>query len=164
MKISFTVLAILVTLSIIVPFLIFIFKGFNTSTKKEVRKLAQQNGYKYDLKEVWNNKFIGITENKNTLTYITVQSENNTFINLNLSEISNCEVLTKYQTGSNKVSLLKQLDLKLSFKNTEKQDVLLNFFNTDETFMEDYELRRIKNWQDIITSNLSHNLVIKKAS
>ena len=166
MKISFTLLAILVTLSVFVPFFIFIFKGLNntTKTKHKAENLLKPNGFKYNLKEVWNNKFIGLTEDKKVLSYIAFKEDENQVFNLELSEIKSCEVISDYKKDIDKVTRLKHLDLKISFHTPNKEAVVISFFDTDEAFTEDYETRRIENWKDIIDNNLNVTIKAKMAS
>ena len=166
MKISFTLLAILVTLSVFVPFFIFIFKGLNntTKTKHKAENLLKSNGFRYNLKEVWNNKFIGLTEDKKVLSYVAFKPDENQVLNLELSEIKSCEVISDYKKDTDKVTRLKHLDLKISFYTPNKEAVVISFFDTDEAFDEDYETRRVDNWKDIIDNNLSYKTVTKLAS
>ncbi|XMO87783.1 hypothetical protein AAFN75_05725 [Algibacter sp. AS12] len=164
MKISFTLLAILVTLSVIIPFLIFVLKGLNTSTKKEVEKLTKQNNLKYGYKEVWNNKFIGITEDNTILTYIHLKAEDKQHENVELSEIKNCELVTNYKSDKSKMNQLIRLDLRLTYKLANKTELVINFFDTDEMYMENYEMNRVKNWKDLISNKLHNSEALKKAS
>ncbi|MEP3837275.1 MAG: hypothetical protein ABJM36_06485 [Algibacter sp.] len=164
MKISFTLLAVLVTLSVIIPFLIFVLKGLNTSTKQEVEKLTKKNNLKYGFKEVWNNKFIGITTDKTMLTYIHLKSEDKRYENIELAAIKTCELVTNYKLDKNKTNHLIKLDLRIIFKSVNKNDLIINFFDTDEMYMENYEINRIKNWKDLISTNLPNTETLKKAS
>ncbi len=166
MKLSFTLLAILVVLSVFVPFFIFIFKGLNNTskTKHKAENLLKSNGFKYNLKEVWNNKFIGLTEDKKVLSYIAFKEEGNQVLNLNLAEIKSCEVISDYKIDKDKVSSLKHLDLKITFNLANKEVVMLSFFDTDEAYLEDYEARRAKNWQDVISDSLTRTTSLKQAS
>lgn len=166
MKISFTLLAILVSLSVFVPFFIFIFKGLNntTKTKHKAENLLKTNGFKYNLKEVWNNKFIGLTEDKKVLSYIAIKEDENQVYNFELSEIKSCEIICDYKKDVDKVTRLKHLDLKIWFYAPHKEAVILSFFDTDEAFTEDYEARRIENWKDIIDNNLKVTVNTKMAS
>lgn len=166
MKLSFTVLAILVVLSVVIPFLIFVFKGINntTKTKQKAENLLKSNGFKYNLQEVWNTKFIGITQDKKVLSYIHFKDESETHLDINMDQIKHCEIVSDYRTDRDKVTRLKHLDLKITFNTSKKEAVLLSFFDTDEGFTEDYESRRIEKWHAIITSNLKHKIETKLAS
>lgn len=164
MKISFTLLVILVISTIVVPFLIFILKGINSNAKKEIYQLINQNNFKYDVKAIWNNKFIGISEDKNTLTYIHIKEENKQFTNIKLSHFKTCDIVANYKIDKNKVNQLKQLDLKLTYNTPDKKDLIIRFFDANETFMENYEMRRIEYWKTLISNNLNHALINKKAA
>lgn len=166
MKISFTLLAILVVLSVVIPFLIFVFKGLNSTskTKQKAENLIKSSNYKYEKTEVWNNKFIGITKDKTVFTYIHFKDENTIYKNINVSEIQSCESISNYKTDRDKVIRLKNLDLKISFKSNNKEPLLLCFYDTNEGFIEDYESRRIENWESIVKTELNKREAIKKAS
>ena len=84
--------------------------------------------------------------------------------NLELSEIKSCEVISDYKKDIDKVTPLKYLGLKIWFYTPNKEAVVINFFDTDEAFTEDYEARRIENWKDIIDNNLKVTVKAKMAS
>lgn len=164
MKLSFTLIEILVVSSVFVPFLIFVYKGLNSTskTKHKAEKITKLSGFNYKLKEVWNNKFIGIAQDDNMLTYIQFNNDNHKIYNLKLSDIKSCELVTNYKIGKDKVTRLEYLDLKIAFHSFKKEEVTLHFFNTDDGYTEDYEMRRIENWNSIINDNI--NASLKKAS
>ena len=166
MKISFTLLATLVVLSVVIPFLIFVFKGLNSTskTKQKAKNLLKSNNYKYNITEVWNNKFIGLTQDKTILTYIHFKEESTIYENINISEIQSCESISNYKTDRDKVTRLKKLDLKIVFKSDKKEPLLLCFYDSNQGFIEDYESRRIENWETIVKTEINKREVIKKAS
>ena len=75
----------------VIPFLIFVFKGINntTKTKQKAENLLKSNGFKYNLQEVWNTKFIGLTQDKKVLSYIHYKDESETHLDINMDQI-NC--------------------------------------------------------------------------
>ncbi len=166
MKLSFTLLSILVVLSVLVPFFIFVFKGLNskTKTKHKAEKLLLSNGLKYTMSETWNNKFMAFAENQNMLSYVHFKDEINVVKTIDLSQVKSCEIISDYQKGKDKASHLKHLDLKLQFVSSKKEALILSFFDADEAFIEDYEAKRIQNWHDIIETNLSKAITLKQAS
>ena len=164
MKLSFTLIEILVVSSVFVPFFIFIYKGLNSAskTKQKAEKITKLSGFVYKLKEVWVNKFIGLAEDDNMLTYIQFNEDKHKIFNLKLSEIKSCELITNYKTGKDKVTRLQYLDLKIAFYSSLNEEVILNFFNTNDGFTEDYEMLRVEKWNNIINKNI--NIALKKAS
>lgn len=166
MKIPLTLLEILVVASVFIPFFIFIYKGLTStnSINKKAESLLKSNGLIYPLKEAWNNKFIGITEDKTTVTYISFKEEAPLLINFNRSEIIACELIADYKTDRDKVTRLKHLDLLVRFNEANKEAVTIKFYDSDEGFIEDYELQRIEKWQAIIESLITKGAALKRAS
>lgn len=164
MKLSLTVLEILVVSCVFVPFFIFIYKGLNSTskTKNKAEKITKANGFNYKLKEVWNNKYIGLAEENNMLTYIQFNKEDDKIFNINLSKVKSCELISDYKKGKDKVTRLQYLGLRITFLSMQDEDKVLSFFNNQEAFMENYELQRIKKWHKLINSNI--NMDLKKAS
>ena len=166
MKISLILISTLLTLSVFFPLFLFIYNGFkNTSNiKKRMNSIIKNIGISYAEKEIWHNNFIGISNDKTKITYVHFKTDQPTISTIDLTEIKECHILKSQVKEKEKVIRLKNLDLEFIYKASNKPNVIINFFNLDEDLSEDYELKRVEKWQQIIKMSLPEQAIIKKAS
>ncbi|SFZ89912.1 hypothetical protein SAMN05428642_101634 [Flaviramulus basaltis] len=166
MKNSVIIISILLTLSVFIPFLLFIYSGTkNTSnTKKHVNSLIKGNGIVYSLKEIWRKNFIGISNENNVLTYINSNAEKSTINNINIHDLKQCNVIKNYTKEKDKVIRLQSLELELIYKSSGNKNLRIPFFNIDEDLSEDYEIQRIEKWHKLILNAIHVESLEKIAS
>ena len=166
MKISLILISILLILSVFFPLFLFIYNGFkNTSNiKKRMNSIIKNIGISYAEKEIWHHNFIGISNDKTKITYVHFKTDQPTISTIDLTEIKECHILKSQVKEKEKVIRLKNLDLEFIYKASNKPNVIINFFNLDEDLSEDYELKRVEKWQQIIKMSLPEQAIIKKAS
>lgn len=166
MKISIILISTILTLSVFFPLLLFIYNGFrNTSSiKNKITSLLKNNGIMYTDKEVWHHNFIGISEDKKTLTYIHFNDNKPKITTIDLTEIKECNILKTHINGKEKLISLQNLDLAFVYKTSNKPNEIINFFNLDEDLGEDYELQRAEKWHKLIFNAIPKQRLIKEAS
>ena len=166
MKISLIIISTLLTFSVFFPLFLFIYNGFkNTSNiKHRIESLIKNNGILYTTKETWHHNFIGISNDNTKLTYVHFNTDEPKISTIDLTEIKECHILKSQVKEKEKVIRLKNLDLEFIYKASNKPNVIINFFNLDEDLSEDYELKRVEKWQQIIKMSLPEQAIIKKAS
>ncbi|MFG6685458.1 hypothetical protein ACGK9U_02660 [Mariniflexile sp. HNIBRBA6329] len=167
MKISLIIISTLLVLSVFLPFILFIYNGTkNTvSIKKQANALVKNNGITYSQKEVWRKNFIGISSDNKALTSIKFNTKNPSVVSdINLNEVKQCNIIKNYNNGANKSLSLKNLGLELVYKSSAKPNVIINFFDIDEDFSEDFELQRIEKWHELIKNAISSPQIVKMAS
>ena len=166
MKISLILISTLLILSVFFPLFLFIYNGFkNTSNiKHRIESLLKNNGIIYATKETWHHNFIGISNDNTKLTYVHFNTEQPKISTIDLTEIKECHILKSQVKEKEKIIRLKNLDLEFIYKASNKPNVIINFFNLDEDLSEDYELKRVEKWQQIIKMSLPEQAIIKKAS
>ena len=166
MKISLIIISILLTFSVFFPLFLFIYNGFkNTSNiKHRIESLIKNNGILYTTKETWHHNFIGISNDNTKLTYVHFNTDEPKISTIDLTEIKECHILKSQVKEKEKIIRLKNLDLEFIYKASNKPNVIINFFNLDEDLSEDYELKRVEKWQQIIKTSLPEQVMIKKAS
>jgi len=138
--------------------------SFSKKLAKNFNTIAKNNNLNLDQKECWSNTCIGIDSAQKKLLY-NRGLDADSFIIINLNEINSCEQLKHVsEKRINKMTVyeLKTLDLKLYPKNN-KPSITLNFYDIENSFVEDLELKRIEKWILIIKSNLSHDILKKVA-
>ena len=167
MKISMPIMAILVTMSLVIPYLWFILVGIKDQrkSKKHVENIIKKEHLTLNHKEQWNDNFIGIDLNKKVLFFFK-SSEIEPLIHVvNLNDIISCRINKTFNNikKENKIiAELKTLDLELIY-NSKKENLTLNFFDVDNYFNEDFEQRRAEKWQDLILKNCN-KVDVKKAA
>jgi hypothetical protein len=165
MKTSLVIISTLLVLSVLVPFIIFIYKSSTntTSIKKQAQTLLKASGIVYSQTEAWRKNFIGISNDKSVLTYISFKEDKPLINNISLPDIKQCNIIKNYHNnGAN--SGLKNLELEFVTKSTPKSVVSINFFNIDEDLREDFELPRIEKWHQLIKDALAEQVENKMAS
>lgn len=153
MKTSLVIISTLLVLSVIVPFLIFIYKG--SSNTNNIKKLVQPflpNGIIYGTTEVWRKNFIGISNDKNILTHISFKENRPHINNISLNDIKQCTIVKSYNNAN---TALKNLALEFTMKSNPKSNVCINFFNIDDDLREDFEMPRIEKWHQLIKDALA---------
>jgi hypothetical protein len=163
MKTSVSIISIILVLSVFLPFLYFIYNGLKNSNKisKKIEALVKANNIRYSIKDFWHNNFIGLSDDAKILTYIRVNDQIPINIEILLNELVQCDILHNYVKGRDKTIHLDRLDLKFLFKSSEKGTIILNFYNSNDDFAEDYELKRIEKWHQIIQESLTENITSK---
>ncbi|MDO7172293.1 hypothetical protein [Mariniflexile sp. AS56] len=167
MKISLIFLSTLLVLSVVIPFIIFIYNGSkNTvSIKKQAQALLANNGIDYSVKDVWRKKFMGISSDGATLTYVKFNLEAPAVVSdIDLKAIKQCHIIKNEQKGSGKSLLLKALSLELVYKTAGTPNLIINFFNLDDDLTEDFELQRIEKWHTLITNAIVQPQAVRMAS
>ncbi|MCF7559696.1 hypothetical protein L3X39_03530 [Sabulilitoribacter multivorans] len=166
MKISLIIVSSILTLSVFVPFFLFIINGtHNTSnTKKHINYLLKDNGVVYSAKEIWRKNFLGISNDKKILTYLNSNQTKSIIKNINLEDIKQCNILKSYHKDRDKIVRLKSSSLELVFKSSAKQNITIPFFNIDDDLSEDYEIERIEKWHKLIFDIITKQSNIKLAS
>ncbi len=166
MKISLIFISTLLTLSVFFPLFLFIYNGFKNSSniKHKIEALLKNNGIVYGLKEVWHHNFIALSTDKTQITFVHYNSENPIINTIVLAEIKQCNILKNQTRQKDKVISLKNLDLEFVFKSSDKPNLIINFFNLDDDLSEDYEIKRIEKWHQIIKTSIPEQITVKKAS
>ncbi|MBP0905618.1 hypothetical protein ACFSKN_10455 [Mariniflexile gromovii] len=166
MKTSVVILSIILTLCVFLPFLYFILNGTkNTvSIKKNINAVLKDSGIIYSLKEIWRKNFIGLSNDHKILTNIYFESGKPVISNINIEDIKQCHVIKNYNYDKKKITGLKDLYLELSFKSTNKPNLIIKFFNVDDDLAEDFELQRIEKWHSLISDAIALKPNLKLAS
>ena len=118
MKISVVIISTILTLSVFLPFLLFIYNGTKntSSTKKHIAFLIKDNGIIYSLKEIWRKNFIGISNDNKILTYINSNGEQASINTINIEDLKQCNIIKQHKKDKDNVVRLKSLELELIYK------------------------------------------------
>ncbi|MCZ4318763.1 hypothetical protein O4H26_07160 [Aequorivita viscosa] len=167
MKISMSVVIILTTLCCVIPYIWFVFIGKNDTQKlkKLIKNAVKKENVLFSIKEQWNNNLIGIEETKNCLLFIKMISPETPFLRIDISELQSCRINIKsrdYKKEKKWETELQALDLELTFF-SEKEAIILNFYDMNDDFTEYFEMKRIEKWQALIQQKINSYSVKKSA-
>ena len=163
MNISMPLLSALLVLVTIIPFLILNYsgKGETKILTKKADSLKKEFNLKFSLKEKWGNSFIGLDKECNTLIFLKVFDGVVATEIIDLAAVGKSEIIKKdkvVRNANGKEVVLERLDLKLAFLDTDIPDKLLNFYDLEDVYLEDYELRRAEKWNAAIANTLVPSL------
>lgn len=166
MKISISVMIIFTTLFCVLPYLWFILIGKNNSKKNEklFKDVIKGENVSFNTKEQWNNNFIGIDESKNILMFIKLINQEASSLKIDLNQLKSCQINRKtrdYKKEKKMETELQSLDLELTLKS---DTIMLHFYNTNDQFSEDMEMKRAEKWQTLIEQSKLKPISHKKAA
>lgn len=160
-----TVMKIFVTLMIALPYIWFILSG-KSATNKKVKifnKLIKPEQLNLSQKEIWNNCIIGIDQTKKVLLYIKIKDAQKEFLIFNLNDIRTCQVnkvKREFQKDKKKEFELQKVELELSFI-SKKPNMILNFYDLNDSFTQDFEMQRAEKWMALIQQNIQKQVLNK---
>lgn len=163
-----SVIHILTILFCVVPLIWIVLIGKNNNNKinKRFRDAIKRQNLSFSLKEQWSNNFIGFDASKNSLIFLKLHSEESSILKIDLDEVESCEIKIKsreFIKDKQKETVLELLDLELSFYN-EGESIVLNFYDSNGDFSENYELDRAKKWQNLIEQYILNRRLNKIAA
>ena len=163
-----SVIHILTILFCVVPLIWIVLIGKNNNNKinKRFRDAIKRENLSFSLKEQWSNNFIGVDTSKNWLVFLKLNSEESSIQKIDLAEVESCEIKIKsreFIKDKQKETVLELLDLELSFYN-EGESIVLNFYDSNGDFSENYELDRAKKWQNLIEQIMLNKSFHKRAA
>ena len=163
MNTSMLLISVLLVLCTVIPFVILnkSGKGDLKIMSKEIKNLVIESKLKFDLKESWGNSFIGLDSNNKKLIFSKVFDGVVALANIDLNEVSNVKIEKKtyeLKSKNKRETVLEKLDLEISFLDHEKPAKILNFYDINSIYMEDYELVRAEKWNTAINGILKTNI------
>jgi hypothetical protein len=128
--------------------------GKNNTRKKEkiFKEAIKGENVSFNTKEQWNNNFIGFDESKNILMFIKLINQEASFLRIDLNDLKSCQINRKTRDFKKEKKLeteLQTLDLELTLS-TKNEIITLNFYDINDEFSEDLEMKRAEKWQTLI--------------
>ena len=157
---------IFTTLFVVLPYLWFILIGKINSNKNDklFKDVIKRENMSFNTKEQWNNNFIGIDESKNILMFIKLINQETSFSKIDLNKLKSCQINRKImdlKKEKKTESKLQSLDLELIMKS---DTITLHFYDTNDQFSEDMEMKRAEKWQTLIEQSKFTTISLKKAA
>ena len=159
--------AILVVL-IFIPFVLL--PLLRNSDRKKLEKKFREEEKNYNittqLKENWNQNYIGLDLTEKKLLFIQKSEEEFVVELIDLKLVNSCtsniEELTIQKEGKTE-SLLRRVNLEFSFRNSGLKKSI-NLFDYDLHFTQDLEVKHAEKWAELINQQLSSQSVLKRTA
>lgn len=155
MKLDILIVDAALVAAVFLPYFLFILIG-----QREERKIknkfsqeAKKHQLQFDEKEKWNNNIIGLDRSKLKVLFVQKRKAGLVAEIFDLRDVRSCEILKVVRTMKIELrteDILERLDLKLLLHNGNEQ--LVNLYNCEETYAQDFELKHSEKWNSIITS------------
>ncbi|MEJ1223190.1 hypothetical protein [Sediminicola sp. 1XM1-17] len=155
MDLGLVIISVILVASVFVPFFIIDFSG--KSGIKQMRKLFKMEVVNHNLKlteeENWGNTFIGLDKEQKKLIFMKVLGTEPLIHVIDLSKVMACEIDSKVNTVKTKTkreTILQKLNLKITAIESNNAEVILNFYDAEGIYGEDFEFARAEKWKSII--------------
>ena len=167
MKIDILYVHIAVVAAVFIPYILFIIlaarerKNLRTKFFREAKKLQ----LKFDHIDTWNRNIIGLDKHQQKLLLLQQKKDSVLVQAIDLKNVKNVLILEKIgsvKINSKKEDILQRLDLELCFYNAEPK--LLNLFDSDEAYYQDYEMKNARKWCKILNDSLRLRPLIHSAA
>jgi hypothetical protein len=157
MNTSLLIVSIILVSSVFLPFFLIDRSGKSAAGhRKKLFKLAiAKNKLALSDQETWGKSFIGIDRNQRKLLFMNVEGKEQVEKLIDLNNIRDCKINTIYKKSTVKnhhETILLKLDLELHYFKSAKVEVL-NFYDIDAPYKEDYEMIRAEKWKAIINAH-----------
>ena len=162
-------ISILLIMAVFVPFFILnnSGKGEAKLISKKIKEIVKEDRLKFDVKESWGNTFIAIDRAKKIIVFSKTVKDEVTAEKIALDQVEKSTIqkrlkLEKTHTGN--ANVLQNLDLEIVFSGHQKEVVLLNFYDAENTYAEDYEMQRAEKWNTVINEAIKALSIEKRVA
>jgi hypothetical protein len=157
-----------VVASVVIPYLLLVITGFNENKtrRKKFLKGAGKNHMVPDETDHWNLNTIGIDRKLQKLLFLQRNSKGDRVEFFDLKNIRKSTLISTTKTIkiNDKVEeVLQQIHLELE-SNFSSEKKLLNLYDCDLTYSQDYEMKHAQKWNEIINAVISYKPVLDSAA
>jgi hypothetical protein len=146
------------------PFLLI---GMNRNKRKKsmvraLRHVAALHHSTLSLYEICGDIALGLSESENTFIFLKKSGEQETSSCIRLSEVRHCTLSNTSKTVKSKsgdYNVIEQLALHLVYKQAQKPEEVLEFYNLNGNLQLDGELQLLEKWTKIIKEQLQKQAV-----
>ncbi|WP_229797257.1 hypothetical protein [Arenibacter certesii] len=159
----------LLVLAVVIPFLILNSsgKGEAKTISKRIKEFAKESHLRLDVKEGWGNRFIAIDKTQKILVFSKMVNGEVVINEVALGQVekASIQMSTKMmKSNSGKENVLQRLDVEITYFAHHEKPVLLNFYEIEQIYSEDYELKRAEKWKGLIEEVAKTATVGKKVA
>ncbi len=157
MNTSLLIVSIILVSSVFLPFFLIDRTGKSAAghRKKQFKMAIAKNHLALTDQEIWGNSFIGLDQQQKKLLFMKVEDKDQWEKLIDLNNIKECKINTVYKKSTAKnhhEMILLKLDLEIYSRKGNSVEVL-NFFDIDGPYKEDYEMIRAEKWKAIINAH-----------
>ncbi|ALM08121.1 hypothetical protein SB49_10130 [Sediminicola sp. YIK13] len=169
MELELVIISLVLVASVFAPFFILDFSGKSgiAQMKKLFTLELVKNNLKLTEQENWGNTFIGIDREQKKMLFMKFSEVDPRVHIIDLTKIQACEIDSKIASVKTKVkkeNILQQLNLKISPIDTRNPEVILNFYDWEGIYGEDFEMARAEKWKTIIKAHMNTIATGRKAA
>lgn len=168
MKLDIILVDLVVVAMVVVPYLLFIKLGWDETQKLKQKFLEEVKKAGLDPVEIdsWNQNMIGLDMTKQKLILVQRQKGDFRVDLMDLKRVRTCGIKIKNAEivmHKKPETILQRIDLEFSVVDHEEA-MLLNLFDHDTTYTQDYELKHAEKWHFLINKCLSFRPTIHTAA
>ncbi|MGB5274366.1 MAG: hypothetical protein WBN39_09965 [Flavobacteriaceae bacterium] len=158
MNTSLLIISVILVSSVFLPFFLIDRTGKSAAghRKKQIKMAIAKDHLALTEQEIWGNSFIGIDQQQKKLLFMKVEDKDQLEKLIDLNNIKDCKITTAHKKSTvknHKEMLLLKLDLEIhSLKGNSIE--ILNFYDIDGPYKEDYEMIRAEKWKAIINAHV----------
>ena len=153
MKLDILIVDFAMVAAVVVPYILFLLIGRREEGK--LKKKFLEEAKKYNLrfveKDKWSSNILGLDKEKaKILLFQKIRTDIVTEL-IDLKEVRGCEILQEVQAvkiDQRAENVLQRLDLQLRLHNGSVK--IVNLFNCEETYTQDYEMKHAERWNRTI--------------
>lgn len=157
MKIDILFVHIAVVAAVAIPYILFILAA--ARPRKHLKLLFNKEAIALDLNldqiDRWNSNIIGIDKTRQKVLFVQRIRGVVSVQLIDLRTVKNSLLLHQTRTAKlneRKEEILQKVELELLMHNGDKQ--MINFFDIDLTYFQDFELRNAEKWGEIIQESI----------
>lgn len=157
MDISIVIVSLILVGSVFVPYYFFILAG-NSETKKlktKCKAAIAKNNLKVSQMETWGNSYIAIDAHQKKLFFMKIYETECLEQLVDLSKIKETKIMQNKKSIKTKhgfKDLLEKLDLEILLVSGER--IILNFYDSNQIYAEDFELKRVEKWKAMVLDQI----------
>lgn len=167
MKLDILIVDFILVATVALPYLLFILLGQKEEVKlkNKFSEEAKKHELHLDEKDNWNNNIIGLDKEKAKVLLLQKRKTGIVTELIDLKQVRACSILEEIQTvkiNKRTENILQKLDLQLSLHNGSFQ--IVNLYNCEETYSQDYELKHAERWNRTINACLVYRPTVNSAA
>lgn len=167
MKLDIIIVDFILVTAVIIPYLLFILIGRKEEAKLKNKFLEEASKHGFHLEETdrWNNNIIGLDREKAKILLLQKRKTGIVTELIDLKQVRACHIYDEVQPlkiDKRTENVLLKLGIQLSLQDGSFQ--ILNLYNCEETYYQDYELKHAEKWHHTINALLVHSPTVHFAA
>lgn len=168
MKIDLILVSTILVVLIFLPFVLMplLRNSDRKKLNKKFREEEKNHKLNTQLKENWNQNYIGLDLTEKKLLFVQKSEEDFVVEFIDLKLVNACKPFIEeinIQKDGKTESVLRRVNLEFSFKNSEIKKSI-NLFDYDLHFTQDLEVKHAGKWANLINQQLSIQSVLKRTA